>query len=105
VRAGDEEAIALVGAIDHGPTRLATAAERAFLRRLGGGCHAAVAALGQVKDGRLHLRGLVADLPDRSERLLRGETEGPAREAEALGHRLAQQLMAEGAAALLEAGP
>jgi hydroxymethylbilane synthase len=101
VRADDAEAVALARAIDHPPTWLATAAERAFLRRLGGGCHAAVAALGQVSDGHLYLRGLVADLS--GARLLRGEIGGPAEEAEVVGVRLAEQLMAQGAGALLAA--
>ncbi len=103
VRTNDKEAARLVQAVDHPPTRLATAAERAFLRRLGGGCHAAVAALGRVDEGRLYLRGLVADLA--GARLLRGEIAGPAGEAEILGVRLAEQLLTQGAAVLLEAIP
>ena len=43
-RADDAEAIAVVSAVDHEPTRAAVTAERAFERRLGGGCHAAIAA-------------------------------------------------------------
>lgn len=101
VRAEDAEAIALARAADHEPTRLATAAERAFEGRLGGGCQAAIAALGEVADGRLRLRGLVADVSGTS--LLRGEIEGPSEEAAALGARLAEQLLERGAAALLEA--
>ena len=37
-RADDAELRALLGAIDHRETRLACAAERSFLQRLGGGC-------------------------------------------------------------------
>ncbi len=103
VRADDGEAIALVRAADHGPTRTAVAAERAFERLLGGGCQAAVAALAEVVDGRAHLRGLVADTT--GERLIRGEIEGSAAEAEALGLRLAERLIAEGAAVLLATAP
>lgn len=101
VRADDAEAIALARAADHAPTRLATAAERAFQVRLGGGCQAAIAALGEVADGRLRLCGLVADVS--GARLLRGEIEGPSEEATDLGTRLAEQLLGQGAAALLEA--
>ncbi|HEU5321790.1 MAG TPA: hydroxymethylbilane synthase, partial [Methylomirabilota bacterium] len=43
-RADDAEAVSAVSAVDHGPTRAAVTAERAFERRLGGGCHAAIAA-------------------------------------------------------------
>jgi hydroxymethylbilane synthase len=43
-RADDAAAVAAVGALDHAATRAAVTAERAFERRLGGGCHAAIAA-------------------------------------------------------------
>ncbi|HET8945118.1 MAG TPA: hydroxymethylbilane synthase, partial [Dehalococcoidia bacterium] len=43
-RADDAEAVAAVSVLDHTPTRAAVTAERAFERRLGGGCHAAIAA-------------------------------------------------------------
>ncbi len=102
-RQDDAEVLALVAAVEHRPTRLATAAERAFLRRLGGGCHIAVAALGTVEGDRLHLRGLVADTG--GQRILRGEIDGAADEAGALGERLAEQLLAQGAADILAATP
>ncbi|MDO8612442.1 MAG: hydroxymethylbilane synthase [Dehalococcoidia bacterium] len=117
VRAADAEAAALVAAVGHAPTERATAAERAFEARLGGGCHSAIAALGEVvgplalslskgeapnDDGsRLRLRGLVAD--PGGGRLLRDEIEGSVEDAEALGVRLAEALLAQGASAILEA--
>jgi len=101
VRAGDQEAIDLVSAADHPPTHRATAAERAFEARLGGGCHAAIAAHAVVAGDRLHLRGLVA-ASDGSE-LLRGEVEGAVEDAEPLGVELAEALLAKGAGRLLEA--
>jgi hydroxymethylbilane synthase len=101
VRAADVEAAALVAAAGHGPTERATAAERAFEARLGGGCHSAIAALGEVSGSRLRLRGLVAG--PAGGRLLRGELEGPVADAEALGLRLAEALIAQGASAILEA--
>jgi len=48
VRADDAEAAELVGVLDNDASHSATAAERAFEARLGGGCHAAMAALGEV---------------------------------------------------------
>ena len=58
----------------------------------------------QKDDGsRLRLRGLVAD--PAGGRLLRGELEGAAADAEALGVRLAETLLEQGAAALLETVP
>ena len=98
-RADDAEAIEMASALDHRDTRLATAAERAFLARLGGGCRLPLAALGVVEGDSLRLRGLIADPKGR--RLLRGEVAGPAPDAEALGVALAEQLLAQGAAELI----
>ena len=53
VRVGEE---ALVAALDHAPTRAAVEAERECVRRLGGGCTAAVAAHAWHEDGELKLR-------------------------------------------------
>ncbi len=121
-RADDADAVAAVSAVDHAPTRAAVTAERAFERRLGGGCHAAIAAyavLLSVDQGegpeprhppypvdqgprpeRLHVRGLVGDA---SGALLRDEIEGDASDAESLGITLAERLIQHGAGAMLEA--
>lgn len=113
VRADDSEAAELVSAVDHPASRGATAAERAFEARLGGGCHAAIAALGEVTrsvilseaeadlGAGLRLRGLVGD--PAGGRLLRGEVEGSLQEADSLGVRLAELLLSQGAADLLAA--
>ena len=52
-RDGDDEETKRIAALaDDRESRLATAAERAFLRRLGGGCRIPVAALGVIENGR-----------------------------------------------------
>lgn len=107
VRANDTEALALVSAADDPVSRAAAIAERAFERRLGGGCHAAIAAFATIgrgaNDGRspLRLRGLVGEA--HSGRLLKGEMSGVAPEAEMLGIRLAEYLIAQGAEDLMGA--
>lgn len=103
VRTDDSEAMALVGAVDDPETRLAVTAERAFERRLGGGCHAAMAAYGEVISGALRLRGLVGDA---NGHLLSGESHVDAADvsaAEALGTRLAEALLEQGAGEMLAA--
>jgi hydroxymethylbilane synthase len=102
-RADDQEVIDLVAAADHSDTHLATSAERAFLRRLGGGCSLPIAALGTVKEARLHLIGLVAT--PNGIHLIRDQMEGDAMEAEALGVQLAELLIAQGAAKILALEP
>ncbi|MCL7454175.1 MAG: hydroxymethylbilane synthase [Anaerolineae bacterium] len=100
VRAADRTTQDLVAQLDHLPTRQATGAERAFLRRLEGGCQVPIGAYAQVSGDLLHLRGLVASLD--GSRLLRDEIHGPADEAASLGAELADRLLAAGAAALLQ---
>jgi hydroxymethylbilane synthase len=87
--------------LDHLPTHAAVLAERAFLRRLEGGCQVPFAAHAQIAEGQLLLRGLVAS-PD-GRRVVRGERRGTAGEAEAVGTSLAEDLLARGAAEILQA--
>jgi len=84
------------------PTAAAVAAERAFLRGLGGGCQAPIAAVAEVRGDRLLLTGLVAD--PGGHRVLREGSEGPASGAEEIGLRLAESLLAQGARDLLAGG-
>lgn len=76
--------------VNHFNTWAAVTAERAFLKGLGGGCAAPVAAYGSVVGERLHLRGLVFDP---SGRMRRGERDGERREAETLGLDLARECL------------
>jgi hydroxymethylbilane synthase len=100
VRSDDAGARVIVETVDDIDTRIAITAERAFERRLGGGCHAAIAALGVSSAVGLHLRGLVGDATGH---LIHGEVDGPVADAEALGVKLAGRLIEQGAAELLEA--
>jgi hydroxymethylbilane synthase len=100
VRDDDEAARQMAEAVDERDCHRAATAERAFLRRLGGGCAVPIASLGSVEGGRLRLRGLVGDAMGR--RILRAELQGPADDAEVLGVRLAERLLSEGAGELLE---
>jgi hydroxymethylbilane synthase len=66
-RAGDSATRALLSRIDHRPSSLALAAERAFLGRLGGGCDLPIGAHATVVEGvgepEIELEALVAS-PD-----------------------------------------
>lgn len=103
IRAGDDRVAPIVAPLDHRPTRLSTAAERALLARLEGGCQVPVGALGSWAGERLTLRALVADLDGsgvvRGELLERVTSEDEARR---LGDLLARHLLAEGADAVLD---
>ena len=101
VRTDDAATFATVLEVDHAKTRAAVTAERAFERRLGGGCHAAIGAIATVSDERLRLSGLIGD-PEGG-RVFRGELDGRTDDPASLGLMLAEQLIDEGAAELLEA--
>jgi hydroxymethylbilane synthase len=98
-RADDPDTRGLLGLLDDPLTRQAVLAERALLRGLGGGCQVPIGAAAVVRDGELRLRGAV--LPPDGSRRIEAELTGPAAEAEALGLRLAQELLARGARELL----
>jgi hydroxymethylbilane synthase len=95
-------------ALHHAPTALAVTAERAFLRRLEGGCQVPVGALGLVRDSggtrRLRLHGRVVSLG--GERAVEAVEDAAAlgdEEADALGVSLAERLLADGAEEILSA--
>lgn len=92
-RADDEETIALVRAIDDAATHAAVEAERAYLQRLGGGCRLPVGAFAAVEDGELALRAMIAG----GETIFRTAMRGPLSAPAELGHRAADDVLAQGA--------
>jgi hydroxymethylbilane synthase len=99
-RCDDERALGVVGKINDSAACSAVLAERALLRGLGGGCQVPIAALTTMRDDRLTLRGAVLS-PDGRQRIV-GELSRSAREPQALGQALADQLLAQGARRILE---
>jgi hydroxymethylbilane synthase len=99
-RSDDAVVLDTVGKLDDAATHAAVRAERAFARRLGGSCQSPIAGFAELDaDGRLSLRGLVAE-PDGS-RLIQDSMAGDAAQAETLGERLAERMLAAGAGELL----
>jgi hydroxymethylbilane synthase len=87
---------ALAALADRGTT-LATAAERAFSRALGGSCQTPLAAYAEWQEGRLWLRGILAGRDGRD--VLRGEMESivtDIADAQALGAALADDFLGRG---------
>jgi len=100
-RAEDAALLALLARLDDPAARAEAGAERAFLRRLGADCHAAVAAIARHDGGRLRLRGWIGSPVDG--RAVSAEDGGAAADAEAIGDRLAGALLARGGGDLLHA--
>ncbi len=101
IRADDPRAREAVARIDHLATHQAVRAERAVLRRLGGGCQVPIAAHGVVEGGNLQVQGLVANLA--GTQLIRAQAIGPASDPEALGTAVAEDLLRQGARDILGA--
>jgi len=104
-RADDAATRAQLATLEHAPTALRTRSERAFNARLEGGCQVPIAGYAELvateSGSELRIRGLVG-APDGS-RIVRGERRGPATGPEALGIALAEDLLRDGADALLAA--
>ncbi|MGD0021134.1 MAG: hydroxymethylbilane synthase [Smithellaceae bacterium] len=100
VRAGDNELKKNLAKINHAPTNTEIAAERAFLRRLGGGCRLPIAALGKLERDKLSLEGLVA--APQGSGIVRDKVQGSVFEAEELGKRLAEMILERGGKKFLE---
>lgn len=99
-RTDDRETREAVAVLHHIDSGWAVEAERAFLRRLGGGCLAPATAFAKTVRDRLSMRACVGD-PD-GVTLLRQKTEGLALDADLLGVELAERLLDAGAGELLE---
>jgi hydroxymethylbilane synthase len=92
--------IRIVEFLRHEPTMRETAAERALLDRLGGGCQLPIGARAWAEGEKIKLAAVVAD-PD-GRKLLREECEGAADAAERIGVEVAERLLASGAGRLLD---
>ncbi len=87
--------------LHHPPTHSAVTAERAFLRRLGGGCQVPIAGHAWIEESRLEMLGVVASTDGRQ--LFRDQASAPVEQAAELGSQLAERLLAGGASDILRA--
>ncbi len=81
-------------------TSVEVGAERAFLKRLGGGCQLPIAGFAKKNGDGISVEGLVGSLDGRI--VVRRQVQGPAEAFAALGEGLAERILAEGGRELLE---
>ncbi len=93
-----------LAALDHTESRLAALAERAVLEGLEAGCAAPVAAYGRAHQGRLVLSARVVATDGSTQLEESGSAVLDPAAAVALGHELADVLLARGAGALVDLG-
>ena len=99
-RRGDAQTIEAIDFLNHAPTKVAVAAERAFLKELEGGCQVPIAGLALLENDRLHFTGLVAELD--GTRIIQDRISGDEKDAGRMGKELARKLLAGGAREILE---
>jgi hydroxymethylbilane synthase len=101
IRDGDAPVAAAAALVDDQTSSIALAAERAVVRRLGGGCQMPIGAYATVNGATLSVKAIVVS-PDGA-RAATAEIDGRADEPEAAGTAAAEQLLAEGADEILAA--
>jgi len=91
-REDDTDALGLLSALTHRPSRVALRAERSFLQRLGGSCTLPAGAMLRVTNaGPLEIQGFLSALDGKG--LVRERLRGPADDPEGLGRTLAGRLL------------
>jgi len=100
IRKVDEDVATLVASLNCPQTEMAVTAERAFLRRLEGGCQVPIGALAELSDGELVLQGMVASVDGVV--MFRDTERGNPAGAETIGTALAEKLLQHGCGSILE---
>ncbi|HWR91299.1 MAG TPA: hydroxymethylbilane synthase [Desulfobacterales bacterium] len=100
IREEDARIGPMVAALEDPATRTVVSGERAFLKRLQGGCQVPIAGHGRLDGAQFTLTGLVADLDGGT--VIKHRLSGPAAAAERIGIELAETLLGRGADAILK---
>ena len=99
-RKGDKDVEERIHFLNDLPSAIAVSAERAFLKKLEGGCQVPIAAFAQVIDSNVSIDGLVGSIDGK--RLVKHRLQGPTEKAESLGIELAEILLGKGAKGILD---
>ena len=98
-RTDDDEILKLIALLNHEDTYYETTAERTALAALGGGCQVPIGALARVDAGRMRLEACVCSLDGRT--IYRANATADVSDAEALGARVAEDLITQGAKSVI----
>jgi hydroxymethylbilane synthase len=99
-RQDDKEVEGRIQFLNHKNSWIAVSAERAFLKKLEGGCQVPIAAFAQIIKTSLQIDGLVGTIDGK--RFIRHHIVGPIEKAESLGSELAEILLEKGAKEILD---
>lgn len=98
-RQGDEGAESLIATLNDADSAACASAERAMNQKLGGGCQVPIAGFAELDGEELALRALVASID--GDRVLRANGRAPRGEGALLGASVADDLLSQGAGAIL----
>ena len=99
-RIDDREVEGRIRFLNDRESSIAVTSERAFLKKLEGGCQVPIAAYARTVGTTLYIDGLVGTIDGK--RLIRHHREGPIDQAESLGIELAEVLLSQGAKEVLD---
>jgi len=100
IRENDQKLDELLGFFNHKQTETIVRAERAFLKKMEGGCQVPLAAHGQFLSEEIIIRGLVSELD--GSRAIKKQVNGKPHEPEKLGQELAELLLDSGGREILK---
>lgn len=99
-REGNKKVIEILKWVNHQPSMASVFAERAFIKKIGGGCKVPLGAIAQVQNNMLTLHASVLS-PDGKTKIQTAKVGDPA-SAEKLGFEAAQEVLRIGAADLIQ---
>lgn len=100
-RTDDMQVQTLLAPLADAETTYCVRAERAMNNHLQGGCQVPIGGYAVLQQGQLYLRALVGDID--GSRIIRAEGKSAVENAEILGVKIAEQLLAQGADKILQA--
>jgi len=100
LRENDKKTQEIVSFINHETTMIRTKCERAYLKKLQGGCQVPIAGFSQINDGNIHLKALLSSLDGKKH--IYEEGFSSIDKAEELGKSIAEKILNKGGKEILE---
>lgn len=100
LRENDKKTQEIVSFINHETTMIRTKCERAYLKKLQGGCQVPIAGFSQINDGNIHLKALLSSLDGKKH--IYEEGFSSIDKAEELGKSIAEKILNNGGKEILE---
>ncbi len=100
IREGDEKTLEIVSFLKDEDTFIEVSAERAFLKRLEGGCQVPIGCYAKILDDKLNIMGFVADIEGK--KFIKEKISGNISEYINLGDKLAEIILNKGGKEILE---